>query len=330
MWSTPQTLRYSSHNDTLIKQANTNFKKVEPDVSLLLLTLNNLLLTHPGRVYFGRGGTWGKEFMVAETPMFIYMSTFGIPTLTWLPETWSPNSDTEQYFSEDVSAHYILYNIKYVVTPNNGELVEPQAFWKPLTSGITWRLYEASPELVEGSRGYITTGFRPAIVSSSKLNFTNVVRLWIQSVSHTKNLYPELTFDKNYPKAFGLPNFRMLDEVTYQVPDGSTHNLFAEVPRYLGPLGNLGDLIKITSQSNDSDMIFKATVEVPEGCTECLIILHQTYHPSWKATIDGKPVTTFAVFPFYTAVKLENPGPHEVVFSYEPSLLKKSFSLSPS
>ena len=66
--------------------------------------------------------------MVAETPMFIYMSTFGIPTLTWLPETWSPNSDTEQYFSEDVSAHYILYNIKYVVTPNNGELVEPQAF----------------------------------------------------------------------------------------------------------------------------------------------------------------------------------------------------------
>ena len=326
----PQTLRYSSYNDTLIKQANDNFTNVDADTSLLLSTINDKLQTNPSRVYFGRGGGWGKDFRVAETPMYLYMSTFGIPTLTWLPETWSPNSDTEQYFSEDVAAHYRLYNIKYVVTPIDLPKDNIQPFWKPLMTGKTWRLYTVDVgdpshlgNIGNLSYGYISTGIRPAIISSSKQNFTNVVRLWIQSDTHTKGLYPKLTFDKDYPKNTGLPNFRMIDEVTYQIPDGTRHNLFSEPPLYLSPLGNLGDLMKITSQSQDSDMVFRATVEAKEGCSECLVILHQTYHPSWKATIDGKSAETLIVFPFYTAVKLESAGTQEIVFSYEPSMLKK-------
>lgn len=319
----PQTIRYATHNDRLITQANANFEKIEPDAALLLSTINNLQLTNSGRVYAGRGGSWGKNFRVAETPMYMYISTFGIPTLTWLPETWSPNSDTEQYFSEDVADHYMLYTIKYVVTPADLPKDKIQPFWKPLTTGKTWRLYnvdDPAPHSL-GEVGYITSGLRPAIVSSSKMNFTNVVRLWIQSDIHTKNLYPELTFDTNYPKTAGLPNFRMLDEVTYKVPDASTHTLFAEAPSYQATQTN--NVPSITSQSNDNDMTFTATVNVPDGCTECIVILHQTYHPSWTATIDGKQVKTFAVFPFYTAVKIENTGVHEVVFSYQPSHLKQ-------
>ena len=112
----------------------------------------------------------------------------------------------------------------------------------------------------------------------------------------------------------------MLDEVTYNVPDDSLHNLFAEMPRYLGDL-SLGNL-RITSQKTQADMVFTASVEVPTGCTECLVILRQSFHPSWRATIDGKRAPTFAVFPFYTAVKLEIAGTHEVVFSYQPSRIK--------
>ena len=52
-------------------------------------------------------------------------------------------------------------------------------------------------------------------------------------------------------------------------------------------------------------------------------MLKQSFHPSWQATIDGKSAETFIVFPFYIGVKLETPGTHEIVFSYEPSLFKK-------
>lgn len=312
----PQTMSYSSYNDILIKRANTNFAAVSSDSRLLLTTLYSLLASSPGRVFAGRGGSWGKNFRVAETPYYMYLSTYGIPTVLWLPETWSPNSDTEQYFSEDKATDYSLYNIRYVVTPTNLPKDQIQPFWKPLAASKTWNLYEVPTD------GYITTGVRPAIVSSTKLNYTNVIRLWIQSDTPKQGLYPELTFDKSYPVKYGLPNFRMVDEVLYKVPDGSIHDLFAENPKYIAPTGDTFVTPKVISQSDDHDMIFSTKVEVPAGCTECVVILKQSFHPSWKATIDGKPVTTMIVFPFYIALKLDSPGTHEVVFSYQASFLK--------
>ncbi len=305
-----QTIRYGQYNDVLIKQANDNYAKQKDDAMLLLSTLQDLQKTKPGRVFAGRGGAWGKAFRVAETPYYMYLSTYGIPTVLWLPQTWSPNSDTEQYFSEDQQKDYALYNIRYVATPLDQK---PQPFWKLLKESPSWKLYEVEAD------GYITTGVRPAIVSTEKENFINVVRLWIQSDFHTQKLYPELTFDADYPKSTGLPNFRMLDEVTYIVPDKSKHNLFTEPTLYMSDTKNTA---KILSQSNDSDMSFKATIEVPEGCTECVVILRQTSHPSWKATVDGNPAQTMTVFPFYTAIKLESTGTHEVAFSYQPSPFK--------
>ena len=332
-----QTLRYSSHNDFLINRANENYAKDKSDIDALFTILNSQFTIRPGRIFAGRGGGWGKDFRIAETPIYIHLSTYGIPIILWLPETWSPNSDTEQYFSESNPAHYRLYNVRYVVTPTNLDKQYIQAFWKLVESGKNWKLYSVIPAQAgigsgptqteipdqvgnDNTFGYITTGNRPAIVSSSKTDYRSLIRLWMHSDFPSQGLYPELTFDTRYPKNTGLPNFRMLDEVTYKVPDDSLHNLFAEMPRYLGDL-SLGNL-RITSQKTQADMVFTASVEVPTGCTECLVILRQSFHPSWRATIDGKRAPTFAVFPFYTAVKLEIAGTHEVVFSYQPSRIK--------
>jgi len=335
----PQTLSYSSYNDELILRANNNYIKQQNDVSTLLSTLSSLLSDRPGRVFSGRGGGWGKKLMVAETPYYMHLSTYGIPTVLWLPETWSPNSDTEQYFREDKPEDYALYNIRYVVAPPDQN---PQPFWTLKEKTDVWSLYTVSTRqgiIASGQNvdtltpsdaadasdafpwGYITTGVRPAIVSSSKDNFLNVVRLWIQSDFPKNGLYPELTFDPSYPKTTGLPNFRMLDEVTYKVPDGSRHALFAENPIYIAPEASSA-AISVLEQSQESGMVYKARVSVPESCTECLVILKQTYHPSWRVTVDGTPVKSFAVFPFFTAIKVSEQGTHEVQFSYEPSPVK--------
>ena len=219
----PQTISYAKYNDTLIKQANENHAKVKADEEELFKPIRSL---PPGRVFAGRGGSWGKDFRVAETPYYMNLSTFGIPTVLWLPETWSPNSDVEQYFSEDKEKDYDLFGIRYVAAPPKQE---PQKFWKLIKEAPTWKLYE-----IEKVR-YFTTGVRPAIVATDKRSYGNVVRLWIQSDAHAKGLYPELTFAKDYPRTTGLPNFKMLDEVTYVVPNGSQHNLFAEPPWYQNP-----------------------------------------------------------------------------------------------
>jgi len=332
----PQTIRYASHNDFLIKRANETYQSVESDTQSLLTSLSSLLSAHPGRVYAGRGGNWGRTFTVAETPYYMFLSTYGIPVILWLPQTWSPNSDTEQYFSEDNPSHYTLYNVRYVVTPlhlPNGEPVKPQPFWKLLQESSSWRLYEVSPSASDvnapptsevDERGYLSTGVRPAVVSVDKTTYLNLVRLWIQSDFPKQGLYPELTFDKTYPKQTGLPNFRMLTEVLYKVPDGSIHDLFAAHPQYVSPLRDLSTVrdVTIISQTERADMVFTARVSVPPGCTECILILKQSFHPSWLATIDGKPTSTFPVFPFFTAIKLDAAGTHDVVFAYRPSTLK--------
>ncbi len=312
----PQTIRYAAFNDELIVQANRNYEAGRLDAETLLSTLKTKLQDRPGRVFAGRGGAWGRDFRIAETPYYIYLSTFGIPTILWLPQTWSPNSDIEQYFSEDNPNHYELFNVSYVVTPLD---VTPQTFWTLTQETKAWKLYEIRiPDQVgnDTARGYITGGVRPAIVASSKYDYKNVVRLWMHSSLPNEGLYPQLVIGNNLTiqqfNAITLPHFLMTDEATYVIPDGTTHSLFAEPPIYraateLRPA--------ILSQSNDTDMVFTASVDVPQGCVECIVVLRQTYHPNWKATVNSEPAEPFAVFPFYTAIVVPE-GKQEVVFSY--------------
>ncbi len=317
-----QTLRFNKLNEELITRANENFDKSAKDVDALFAKLRSL---PPGRIFAGRGGWWGKKFAVAETPYYMHLSTYGLPTTLWLPETWSMNSDTEQYFSEDKVKDYDLYNIRYVATlPEQ----ETQPFWKLIDETPSWKLYETT------TSGYFITGTRPTIVAADKRSFVNVVRQWIQSDYHKNRIFPELTFAKNYPKNTGLPNFKMQDEVTYKTPDNAVHNIWMEPPVYLPPgVPSVEEYNKLTKKQFDNvtilgpevvdtDMIFKTKVNVGRDCTECFVILKHTYHPSWRATVDGKPVKTTILFPFFIGVPVSTEGTHEIVVSYEPSRLK--------
>jgi hypothetical protein len=312
----PPLLSYAKHNDFLLARANRNASIQKQDTEALLRTIRSHINDKPGRVFAGRGGSWGKGFRIAETPMYMHLSTYGIPVVLWLPETWSPNSDVEQYFSEANPDHYTLFNVRYVATPSDLPKEHIQPFWRLLVTGETWKLYEVETE------GYISGGLRPAIVSADKQNYRNVVRLWMHGAYPSQRLYPELTFRSDYPKQSGLPNFRMTDEARYVVPDMSTHSLFAEVPHYVAS-STSSAIPRVTDQRTESDMVFRATVEVPQNCDQCIVVLKQSFHPSWKATVDGKPVLTFTVFPFFTAVSLTSPGTHELRFAYTPSTGKQ-------
>lgn len=326
------TLTYNDLNDRLIVQANGNHAKVREDEQALFSKLRSL---PPARIFAGRGGGFGKRFEVAETPYYMHLSTYGLPTTLWLPETWSMNSDTEQYFSEDQEKDYDLYNIRYVAAPAD----EPaRPFWTLIDERPTWKLYEVK------TTGYFTTGIRPATVSIGKQSFMSLVHLWIQSDMHKNRLFPEMTFDASFPKTYGLPNFKMLDEVTYITPDGKKHNIWSEPPVYL-PTGatSMEEFNKILSdgrsdddseetlpyvdmellgpEKTDTDMIFSTTVRVGKNCRECLVILKHTFHPGWKAYIDGIPAKTMIVFPFYIGVQVPE-GTHAITLSYEPSKLK--------
>lgn len=299
-----QTIYYNELNDRLILQANQNFDKGNPEVAKMMAEIKKL---PPARVFVGRGGGWGKDFLLAETTMFMHISTYGIPTAMWLPETWSPNSDTEQYFSEDVANDYNIYNLRWIFAPPN---VKPQPFWKQINASSGWILYEAP------TSGYFTLAKRNMRVVTDKYSYKNIVRLWIQSKVPEQRLYPELTFNKHdYPGDVSIPTIKMVNESDYLTMQGDRQNIFDINPIYGGdpPTGQL-----LGPEQVESDMIFKTKVRIPDNCTECMVVLKQTYHPNWTATVDGKSAKTIITFPFHIGVPLSEPGDHEVILSYKP------------
>lgn len=301
-----QTIVYNELNERLIRQANENYLRLEQSVNGLFSKLRSL---PPGRIFAGRGGGYGKSFEVAETPMFMHLSTYGLQTVLWLPETWSPNSDTEQYFSEDVESNYDLYNIRYVVAPPT---VTPKSFWTLIAEDPFWKLYETT------ATGYISTATKPAVISTSKFNYINIVHQWIQSANHEKKLFPELRFTDTIEPT--MPAFRMIDEVTYGLRDGSEHNLFAEPPTY-GETNHDAGVIT-GSQSSYGDMIYKARVQVGKECKGCIAILKHSDHPNWRVTINGRSVDRFTVFPFFVGTALPGEGTYDIEYRYQPNTLK--------
>jgi hypothetical protein len=161
----PQTNAYAAFNDVLIKRGNDNFDKQNPDVAKLITTLQHL---PPGRVFTGRGGSWGKKLEISETTYFMHLSTYGIPVILWLPETWSPMSDVEQFFIEEKQELYNLFNVRYVVAPPD---ISPQPFWKLIDQTPSWKLYTVATD------GYFATGGLSSVVETKKEYYVNLVRI---------------------------------------------------------------------------------------------------------------------------------------------------------
>ncbi len=53
----------------------------------------------------------------------------------------------------------------------------------------------------------------------------------------------------------------------------------------------------------------------------CWLMLKSTYHPGWRATVDGKPVETEMLAPSFVGLAVES-GRHQAVLTYEPGALR--------
>lgn len=308
----PHIIDYATYNNTLIRQGNAAYEEAKPDFDRLVATLKTREETNPGRIYALRA-TEGSAFKIASSPYFMALSTVGFPTVLWLPETWSANSDTEQFFTEENPNHYTLYNIRYVVAPPSKT---PQPFWTMVQQTPHWVLYEVS------TSGYIAPAYTPSVVGSSKTNFINLIHFWIQSKNPEFAVYPELQITNRFPSNRTLPYFRMQDEATYQTPDGMRQSLMAEPPTYSAAASLPPPPMRVQTQTVVQDMRYTARVTVTAACPTCTVVLRQTYHPNWTVTVNGTPAHTINVFPSFVAVQLTEPGTYDVTFTYRPAPIK--------
>jgi hypothetical protein len=296
-------VNYVKDNDIWITRSNNDYQKNISDYQTIVDRLKKL---PPARVYAGRPGNWGRNFKIGDTQIYMALSQDGFPTIGFLPESWSPNSDAEQFFDEENSKHYDLYNVGYLVLPV--EKKAPQ-FANLIINKGKFSLYKVESE------GWYTLGQSNLQVTTNKNNLVNIAHLWFNSPAFINKNYPvialnneKFTFVNQLIKMYGQNSFDKNMPIWRENPMYGNQEKFEQT------------LINKTEKKFSQG--YSVNFKLKNQCQNCILILKQTFHPNWEITVNGKKQKSFPVFPFYTAIQLNSPGNYQIIATYQPSSLK--------
>ncbi|MGB9911619.1 MAG: YfhO family protein [Microgenomates group bacterium] len=276
--------QYLKLNSSWIKQDNQAYEQIKNDYQALINYLKSL---PPGRIYIFKKTKDGQPFNIGQTAIFLALSRETFPTVGFLPETWSLNSDIELLFDENNPQHYRLFNVRWVVLPHDNPLPD---FMKEKAVFGPFKVAEVE------SGGYFTLGTSQLKVKTNKENIFNFLHLWFWSDKPTQNEFPTLELNGEDPQP---PVFNSLPYSHFSPPK------------------NLG----IIDEEKVEDEKYQAKFTVADSCQNCLLVFKMTYHPNWQVFLDGQKAEKIMVFPSFIALKV-SPGAHQVVFYYQPYWLK--------
>lgn len=254
------------------------------DIDALIETLQQL---PPGRVYAGRGGNWGKEYKVGAVPVYALLNTAGLDTLGYLYHALSLNADIQVHFDESRPEQYNLFNVRYVVAPTDRTFTE---FVQPIGDFGRHRLYQVA------TSGYFDLVGSDAAFIGSKIDFYSAASHWLESDLPRAKQHPALFFEGvpgDYERLFPLSQAREV------IPLASFP---LESPRGRG-----------NSEAVESNA-YETEIDVER---ESYLMLKASYHPNWRASVDGVEADTVMLMPSYVGVKVA-PGIHHVRLEYGP------------
>lgn len=291
-------LTYLRDNAGMIKNNNLAFDQDYPDFQKTVEFLKSRNPPTGGRVWPGRPGNWGDKFNVGGTHAFMQFSMADIDGSGFLPETWSPNSDVEQFFDENRFDHYQALGIKTIVAPPDHEVPK---FAKKIAQFGKFVVYDV-PEVTEFEVGTV-----PLQVVANKKSDLSALRLWLESAWPSYRAHPaiSLTDKPLQPTTYNLqPTLRMLNLSNYVQSDQLNKiipislfekNPFSVPPPEATPTG------KIVSERRSFNT-FSATVSLPKTAKQNYLVLKASYHPSWRAYIDNQPTKIIPVAPVFMAI----------------------------
>jgi hypothetical protein len=278
---------YLAANARFMAASQKAYQAEQKDVDALVSTLRSL---PPGRVYAGLGANWGKQYQIGDVPVYALLQDAGADMLGYLYHALSLNADIEVLFNDSRPDDYNLFDVRYVVAPI-GQPVP--AFLTPLKDFGRHRLYQAP------TTGYFDLVGADVTFAGDPRDWYPVASRWLASDQPRLKENPAVRFDGvavDYERVFPLA------KATALVPPGT--------------LPNEPSRGRIVAEAVGSDG-FQADVVVERPST---LMLKESYHPGWRARVDGAEVGTAMVLPSYVGVSLA-PGAHRVQLTYQPGLL---------
>lgn len=296
-------INYAKDNNAWITRSNLDYKKNIDDYQAIVDRLKKL---PSARVYAGRPGNWGRDFEIGDTQIYMALSQDGFPIIGFLPQSWSPNSDAEQYFNEEKLAHYDLYNVGYLVLPADKKA--PQ-FAKLILNKGKFSLYKIESE------GWFTIGKSSLEVVTKKTNLVNITHLWFYSPMFNNKDYPVISLN-NKKYTFVDKTIKMSDQSIFD----KNKAIWQENPMFGNQEKFEQNLVKKVEKKFSQG--YSVNFKLQEKCQNCILILKQTFHPNWEIKVNGKKQKAFPVFPFFIGIQTNNPGNYEIIATYKPSAIK--------
>ena len=262
----------------------------EQDVTALFEELKRL---PPGRVYAGRAHwsaqEWGTNYATGCTRIQSRAYTEHLDVMGSFYSTYSLTSDVLNEFDDTRLEQYNLFNVRYVIAPVGQTFPD---FVKPLQQFGRHQLYQVE------TTGYFDLVGSELAFAGTKTAFMPAASSWLAS---------------------GLPKAKQHPIVSLGGPSREIPTLLSEAPEIMskaefsvGP--NRGRVIVEDIGSN----YFSADVAVER---ESVLLLKASYHPNWRATVDGIETDTVMLIPSFVGVKLP-PGDHQVWIEYRPRQLR--------
>ena len=281
-------VKYATENNDMIIAFNKQYAVDYPDYQKIVAKLHSL---PSGRVYAGRPGNFGRDFTVGGEQVYMALAQDGFYTLGNAPESWSPNSESDQFFDESRPEFYNLYNIRYLVVP---ESYQPPKFAQLVVQSGKYYLYRVS------TSGWFDVGVSNQAVIVKKTGLINFVHLWLSSVMVAQKNYPGIIFGQQVIGRSALWK---------QFPFTASTSV---------PAVNVRD----AQCASLTDQSYCAVISLKNDCPDCIIVLKNTYHPNWQIFVNRKRVEAFPVFPFFIGVPVTKAGNYNITAVYQPGRIK--------
>ncbi len=292
------------------KQENQMAQQAEQaDIDEIIDTLKGL---PPGRVFAGltpeSGDRWGLRYQIGGTPVAQLLGAAGLDVFSTTLHTYSLPSNVVVSFDETSAGQYDLFNIRYVVVPANSQM---PGFMTPLKKIGRHRLYQVQ------TTGYFDLVGSGLSFDGGKSDYSSAANSWLAGGLLGAKLHPQVSIDGSPGPQKGVTRPSTVDSAPGDLAD-LTQFSGGDLDRYaagasVGPPRGL-----IVSEAVGTDY-YSAEVDVQR---DSMLLLKATFHPNWRATVNGETAETLMLMPGFLGVQLE-PGQHEVLVEYRPGAQRK-------
>jgi hypothetical protein len=237
-----------------------------------------------GRAFAGLAAGWGGRFKVGDPAVYAYLSAAGMPALSFMYHSMSLPSEIMTQFDEMRRAQYRLFDIRTVIAPSHGSVPLPQFLTRVRSMGPLEIL--AAP-----GAGHFDVVDVPFAVKTSRENFYVINSQWMSSDWVDTQRHLLLDFRGDAPAGME------------RLPPGP-------LPR-LGTFSVPGAVLEEHGGGEE----YGANIQ---AAGTAYVLFKETWHPNWRALVDGQPVRTAMLSPGFVGVPV-TAGVHRVSLRYEPA-----------